>query len=560
MSSKIFTSVPFKRPGRNVFDLSHELKTSCNAGDLIPFLCQDVLPGDRFRTNSEVFIRFAPLISPVMHQVDCYTYYFFVPNRLLWSSWETFITGGETGEDDIDVVPPMIDYSTLTNDSDKPLVSSGSLADYFGMPVMDTLVESDGTQGTFFGVASSFPKVSALPFYAYAQIWNDYFRDQNFNNTEIEFNKDLDGVLPNTAARLVMSVKRKAWKKDYFTSALPWAQRGPDVGLPIGGRAPVNNPNPANLLNFWGPNGNPVNNTSGQSVVSSVGSDGNVHLNVGSDTPDHKVGNITGLSADLADATSVSINELRKQIALQRWYEANARGGSRYIEQIFSHFGVRSSDARLQRSEYLGGGKTPVVISDVPQTSASSGTSPQGNLAGKAMSYGNQNGFTRRFEEHGWIIGLMCVMPKAEYMQGLPRKFTRETKFDYAWPEFGHLGEQEILKQELFFNFMDSESMKYNTSTFGYTPRYAEYKYVPDYATGEFRKVGLSSWHWPRVFTPTNPPVLSQQFVTANPSSSIFAVDDSMAGVDEVTHKLWIDVNHHIKAVRSLPKYGVPIL
>ena len=553
--ANIFRTIPVKKPGRNLFNLSHQVKTSCNAGQLIPFMCEDVLPNDVWSNNSEVFVRFAPLASPVMHQVDCFTYYFFVPNRLIWDDWEDFITGGEynpsTGLSGDDIVPPYIDYSVFSQDSDAKYLSTGSLADYFGMPVVDTAGKD--LNYTYFGKASALPKVSALPFRAYAQIWNDYFRDENMTNSEIDFNHEISGQLSAAEARKLMSIKHKAWSKDYFTSALPWAQRGAPVTLPIGGTAPVsgyltNRPQVSAMNNVV-----PVYSTtdygSSKLAVGNLEINGQISLDgTSAEFP------VAG-SADMSQVSSLTINELRRQIALQKWYEANARGGSRYIEQIYSHFGCRSSDARLQRAEYLGGGRTPVVISDVEQTSSTDAQSPQGNLAGKAMSYGNQNGFKRHFEEHGWIIGILCVMPKAEYMQGLPRKFSRMTRFDYAWPEFGHLGEQEILKQELYYNFMDSSDLKYNNSVFGYTPRFAEYKDRNDYATGEFRKGSLATWHWPRVFDENNLPVLSQQFITANPSTDIFAVDD-----DGATQKLWISIYNHTKASRCLPKYGVPML
>lgn len=530
MANRLFSYIPLRRPKRNVFDLSHDVKLSLDMGQLIPIYVEDIIPGDKFRVRTEIMLRFAPMLAPIMHRVNVYTHFFFVPYRLLWKDWEDFITGGRTGAD----TPIFPRYSVTGGGS----VSKGTLFDYLGFPAGQSL-PVDGI---------SFSK---LPFLAYNLIYDQYYRDQNLENPIIE------NVLPLSSGITVVSVSNfngttapyslryRAWEKDYFTSALPWAQRGGEVNLPFSGEAPVDWHVKSSGQKIGTLGG--VTGTGGTADLSSV--------NVSDATDAVPSSTHLNASVDFSNASSVTINDLRRSIKLQEWLEKNARGGARYIEQIFSHFGVKSSDARLQRAEFLGGGKTPVMISEVLQTSGSPAAdsplteTPLATMAGHGISVGSTHEFTRFFEEHGLVIGIMSVMPKTAYQQGTPRMFTKFDKFDYYFPEFAHLGEQEIKNKELY----TTNDKVYNEGTFGYTPRYAEYKYRESRVCGDFRDQ-LNYWHLGRIFSST--PNLNSTFIRSDSSTlnRIFAVQD------DSTQHLWCQVYHDIKAVRPMPKFGTPII
>ncbi len=374
----IFNSQRVNKPKRNVFDLSHEKKISGKFGQLIPVMCQEVIPGDTFQMSTEYLIRFSPLSAPVMHMVNVYTHYFFVPNRIIWENWKDFITGGEKG----DQTPPL-PYITIAEGS-KAYFEKGRLPDYFDVPTAPD------------AVIPNIENINALPFRAYLEIYNEYYRDQNLID-KVEYSKG-DGN-SNADIDKLTSIKFRAHEKDYFTSALPYAQKGGAVHIPISGNSPViyNNPNQNEqyLVNaVYGVPSDPSNNVnSGNATelgLTRIEVDGN---------PANIDPNGT-LEADLSNVTASTINELREAFQLQKWLERNMRSGSRYIESILAHFGVRSSDARLQRPEYLGGGKSPVVISEVLQTSGTTTqeedplyNSPQGNMAGHAVSAGQTNYF-----------------------------------------------------------------------------------------------------------------------------------------------------------------------
>lgn len=520
--ARIFDSVRANRPKRNLFDLSHDVKLSMNMGDLVPVLCQEVVPGDKFQVNTESLIRLAPMIAPMMHRVNVYMHYFFVPNRLVFDSWKDFITGGEKGT----YQGPFPMISAASNQTALPYLKEGFLADYFGIPPL-----SDGVPVSF----------SALPFRAYQLIYNEFFRDQNLEDP-VSFG--LGGSVDPKDIPALLTMRQRCWEKDYFTSALPWAQRGNEVDLPLTGNATVYAQN------------------NGEDTFFHVGGNisGTANITGQFDGGKHGVTTVNGqqafydpngtMYADMSDVSGVTINELRRATRLQAWLERNARGGSRYIEQILSHFGVQSSDARLQRPEYLGGGKTPIVISEVLQTSESNDQStPQGNMSGHGISVGNSNQFSRFFEEHGYIIGIMSVLPRSGYQQGIAKHFFKSDRFDYFWPEFAHLGEQPVLNKELYLD-PDGES---NNAVFGYQPRYCEYKYAPSRVHGEFRS-SLSYWHLGRIFSA--PPALNSQFVHVQPTetSRVFAVEDP--GTD----KLYVQLYHNIRANRPMPKFGTPTL
>lgn len=540
--ANIFNSIKLKRPRRNVFNLSYENKLTVNAGELIPIMCKPVVPGDKFRVNTEMLVRLAPLVAPMMHRVDVFTHYFFVPNRLVWNEWEDFITKGVDGIDS-PVFPTYSFPSVVDTANAHNSFGDGSLWDYLGLPSLNQIGEAVFQVQSPNGVKAPVGfKVSALPFRAYHLIYNEYYRDQNLTS-ELEFTLDSGNYqLPVNSS--LWQLHRRAWEKDYFTSALPWVQRGPEVTVPIngGGEIPVEmkeNFAAQKITTF--PDRKPISGSEVLYSAPSVLSYGQIGSIKGQALiePDNFVVN--------TDQMGVNINDIRTSNALQRWFERNARSGSRYIEQILSHFGVRSSDARLQRPQFLGGGRTPISVSEVLQTSSTDSTSPQANMAGHGISAGVNHGFTRYFEEHGYIMGIMSIRPRTGYQQGVPKDFRKFDNMDFYFPEFAHLGEQEIKNEELYLNASDAV----NEGTFGYTPRYAEYKYSQNEVHGDFRG-NMAFWHLNRIFN--EKPNLNTTFVECNPSNRVFATAETS------DDKYWVQIYQDIKALRLMPKYGTPML
>jgi len=506
----LFSTNRATRRKRSKFNLSHERKLSMNMGELIPTLVQEVVPGDNFKVSQEQMIRLAPMIAPIMHRINVYTHYFFVPNRIVWDNWEDFITGGPQGD-----LAPSVPVLTYWNSS-KTRFPKGGLADHLGIPPIDEI-----TSG-----ASSI-NISEIPFRAYQEIYNEYYRDQNLTNP-IAYNKG-DGGGTSEQADAVTTLRKRAWAKDYFTSALPWSQRGGEANIP------VDYMDQSRWYSEAGDSptvGGPLEtNTSSQisATVDSVITPGRIE-------------NIEG----------ITVNDLRRSVRLQEWLEKTARGGSRYIEQILSHFGVKSSDARLQRPEYLGGGKNPVVISEVLNTAGdfdNQSSAAVGEMAGHGVSVGANFGFKRSFEEHGYVLGITSVIPRATYQQGINRHFSRKDKFDYYWPEFANLGEQEIKNQEIYADVVTADAP--NENTFGYQSRYSEYKYGCNTVHGDFRDE-LDFWHMGRKFA--NLPALNETFVMADPTDRIFAVTDASE------EKLYVQIYNSISALRPMPYFGTPRL
>jgi hypothetical protein len=541
----IFSKVAMPKPQHNTFDLSHDRKFSAKMGELIPTCVLECVPGDSFNIKASNMLRFAPLLAPVMHQSSVYTHFFFVPNRILWSNWENFITGGEDGLYPGDATT----FPTLTPITSQ--VNTGGLLDYLGLPSSQAPVSPSVTPVDTVWATT---KVSAFPSAAYNKIYNDYYRDENLITTKLN-DTLIDGTNPTIG---LMEIQKRAWQHDYFTSALPWTQRGPEATLPLGTTAPIiweNDPAQATYIKD-----NTTGNTIGAFTFDSASAlNTNSSGALGATIPTQTyldVDNSSHLSANLSGATAASINELRRAFRLQEWLERNARGGARYIEVIMAHFGVQSSDSRLQRPEFLGGSATPVQISEVLQTSnpasTPSGTelTPQANMAGHGVSVGSSKFLSYKCEEHGYIIGIMSIMPKSAYQNGIPKHFSKFDKFDYFWPSFANIGEQAITNQELFMYEADGDNME----TFGYTPRYAEYKYIPSSVHGTFRS-SLDFWHMGRNFS--GRPALNQAFIEMDESEidRIFAVLDPPE-----TENLYVYLHNNIKARRPMPYFGTPTI
>lgn len=550
----LWNSIRIRPPKSNRFNLSHDVKQTMKFGVITPIMCVPTLPGDVFKLNTEILCRFAPMKAPIMHKINVYTHFFFAPDRLLWSDWKDFITGGEDGTANPSY--PRLKVTAYLN-QDK-LFNPGTLADYLGFPVVNS------ENGIYSGREID---IDALPFRAYHLICNEYYRDQNVSEpVDIQF--DVNGV--TREVKDLMRLRRRSWKKDYFTSALPFAQRGEEVRLPLsGGLADVKYYEDqatqllVDRLNTVRDSrlGEPLSGSySLRSDEGKLRIEGNPNLDIylGSSSGASTAATLRGSDlstliqgVDLSNATAATINELRRAIKAQEFLELSARGGSRYIEQIYSYFGVRSSDARLQRPEFLGGGKSSVMINDVLQTSQTTDSSPLATPSGHAVGVQNTHSFKYRCEEHGFIIGLMTVMPDPSYQQGLPRVFQKFDRLDYYWPQFAHLGEQEILQSELYVDMSTDGKGANANETFGYAPRYSEYKYIPNSVHGDFRDT-LNFWHMGRIFS--GPPRLNDSFLT-----NMSAADRPFAVIDSGIDKIWVNIHHNFKALRLMPKYGTPL-
>lgn len=504
-----FAQVPTIDINRSKFDRSFTHKTTFNAGDLIPFFITDVLPGDTMKMNTSHVVRMMTPVTPVMDNANLDTYFFFVPNRLIWDHWQEFM-----GENKTAPWTQQVQYTEPQIEAPANGWTKGSLADYFGYPT---------NIGGY--------KASAMPFRAYVQCWNDWFRDENLKNPCNLYTGDSDtagvditdpnydyvtdtikGAAPCKAAKM----------HDYFTSALPAPQKGPAVNIPLGDKAPVIG-NGQTLGMTDGTNKGSfqrVNNEYAITYGDNLGRDvGLSPIGTGGLMTTGKLIGVvedpekSGLIADLSQAVGATVNQLRQAFQIQKFYERQARGGTRYIELLKSHFSVTNPDFRMQRAEYLGGMRTPININQVVQTDATSqqlggsynagGTwewsmsdlSPQGNTAAYSLTSGrNKDLFTHSFTEHGWVIGLAVVRQVHTYQQGLNRMFSRKTMFDYYWPELANLGEQAILNKEIYLDGTSTDE-----EAFGYQERYAEYRYLPDIVTGEMRSnyaQSLDVWHW----------------------------------------------------------------
>ena len=599
-NGEMFQRVPINPPGRNVFDLSHENKFTTEFGRLTPIFCEEVLPGDKWNVSASTFIRMMPMVAPVMHEINSYIHFFFVPRRLLWKNWQDFITGvdsggGIDGQKGSEHMPHYIDGSIMNSMADygdlaevMKLFSPSSLWDYLGYPTIDqnakiwidyAVNESDSS------------RMEIDPLIAYQFIWNEYYRDQNieYDEFDLSFWRDSDGVNsladwlitdPNYAnwnGRNIFKLKYRAWEKDYFTSALPEPQRGPDVSIPIDINADVN-------FNYYAGDtklktDNPEWFNSSESsplTMTQINGSGDGKLNfeetqylsyktIGIDNSDQLSVQISGINS--------TINDLRMALRLQEFYELSARVGNRYKEMIVGHFGVFTPDYRIDRPQYLGGSKFPLQISQVLQTSATQSTEqPLGDMAGHGISGSSNFMFNEEFYEHGYIIGIMSILPRSSYHQGLHRKFTRFDRLDHYWEKFSHLGEQEVKNKELYFDYMSNGvnvpgEPNRNDGTFGYQSRYSEYKYIANHLHGDF-KTTLNYWHLGRRFSRL--PQYGNEFITCSADSILYGSDPSFNqehNLNRIFAYQGTDFDHFlcqvhfdVKAVRPMPIFGVPRL
>ncbi|WNK14698.1 MAG: major capsid protein [Microvirus sp.] len=516
-----FAQVPKVQMQRSSFDRSHGHKTTFDSALLVPIFVDEALPGDTFNLNMTAFARLATPIFPIMDNMYLDTQFFAVPMRLVWDNWQKF-NGEQTDPgDSTDYLIPQMSAPAVTG------YAANTIHDYFGLPV--------GVPGV---------KNSCLWHRAYNLIFNEWYRDQNMVDSVVV--KRDDG--PDDPA--IYQLLKRGKRHDYFTSALPFPQKGPGVSIPLGGQAPVTGLgkltqvfDQANQAVYETGSLTPVNypNARGFGTTNDA-----VYFAKGSAA----AGGNLEVYADLSQATAATINSLRQAVAVQQIYERDARGGTRYTEIIRAHFGVTSPDARLQRPEFLGGGSTPVNISPIPQTSASGAyaTTPQGNLAAMGTALARGHGFTKSFTEHCLIIGICSVRADLTYQQGLNRMWSRRTRFDFYWPSLSVIGEQAVLQKEIFSDGIPANDDK----VFGYQERYAEYRYKPSIITGEFRSSypqSLDSWHLSQDFATA--PVLDAAFITENPP-----IDRVIAVQDEP--QFLMDTYFNLRCARPMPVYSVP--
>jgi hypothetical protein len=538
----LFSQIPSTQIPRSVFDRSHGYKTTFDSGFLVPFYVDEVLPGDSFKLTATLFARLATPIVPFMDNLYLETFFFFVPNRLVWDNWQKFNGEQKNPNDSTDFLIPTVSGTKVPNQT---------LWDYFGLPTnVDKAL-----------------KVNALPFRAYNLIFNEWFRDENLQ----ESLKVPTGDGPDNLADYKLAHRGK--RHDYFTSCLPWPQKGPGVEISLGGSIPVSGD-----VSFYRQVGSyhvdggigSVSNWSdkvlfketvpfsiGRKDAAWAGSDPIPFQGAFTATDSHpsqissfagKYGITSdGFTADLSKATPISINDLRQAFQIQKLYERDARGGTRYTEILRSHFGVISPDARLQRPEYLGGSSARISINPVQQTSSTNDTTPQGNLAAYGVVADSFHGFSKSFVEHGYVFGFVNVRADLTYQQGLNRMWSRQGRFDFYWPVLAHLGEQAVLNKEIY-----AQGTADDDKVFGYQERYAEYRYYPGQITGKFRSTDpqpLDSWHLAQKFNSL--PTLSAQFIRDDPPvSRVIAVQNEP--------QFLFDSYIRLKCARPMPVYSVP--
>lgn len=557
-----FSDAPAMYMKRTKFDRSHVYKTTFNSGNLVPVFIDEVLPGDTARMSVNYFARLATPIKPIMDNIYLDWFFFFVPNRLVWEHWQNFCFEQEDPDDSTDYVIPTV---SATGNSQNAYV--GSLWDYFGLPI--------NTSGNLSGI-------SALPFRGVYLIYNEWFRDENLQKSVKIQKGDTNEVLDSTR-----SADQPSWvftsgtsivpglacpprgkRHDYFTSALPWTQKGPGVSIGLAGTAQLVDPKPVS--------GYFVQQNDGNLAAAELATDGGVHsVFTGNGVLKYQGGgydativghsiNGSGIAtanaisgdawlsrssyADLDSSSIFTINSLRTAFQMQKFYERLARGGSRYTEVLRSFFGVVSPDARLQRPEFLGSFTKMVNVNPIAQTSATDSTSPQGNLSAYGVTAAKFHGFTKSFVEHGYVFGFVCARADLTYQQGINKMWLRSTVYDFYWPTFAHLGEQAIELREIY-----AQGSEDDTTVFGYQERYAEYRYKPSQITGKFRSSvtggNLDVWHLSQFFR--NAPTLNEEFITENPPiERIIAVPSEP--------EFLLDIGFRYTTVRPMPMFGTP--
>lgn len=556
-----FSDAPAMYMKRTKFDRSHVYKTTFDSGRLIPIFVDEVLPGDTTRMSINYFARLATPIKPIMDNIYLDWFFFFVPNRLVWEHWQNFCFEQEDPDDSTDYVIPTV---AATGNSDNAYV--GSLWDYFGLPV--------NTSGNLSGI-------NALPFRGVYLIWNEWFRDENLQKSVKIQKGDTNEVLDSSRAadqpswvftsdtNIVpgLACPPRGKRHDYFTSALPWTQKGPGVSISLAGTATLVDPSPVS--------GYFVQQSNNSLGAAQLSKDGGVHsVYTGNGSLNYQGGydvSIAGHSvngsgtatvtaqpgsswlsksayADLDSSSIFTINSLRTAFQMQKFYERLARGGSRYTEVLRSFFGVVSPDARLQRPEFLGSFTKMVNVNPIAQTSATDNTSPQGNLSAYGVTASRFHGFTKSFVEHGYIIGFVCARADLTYQQGINKMWLRSTVYDFYWPTFAHLGEQAIELREIY-----AQGSEADAAVFGYQERYAEYRYKPSQITGKFRSSvtggNLDVWHLSQFFK--NAPTLNEEFITENPPiERIIAVPSEP--------EFLLDIGFRYTTVRPMPMFGTP--
>lgn len=564
-----FSDAPAMFMKRTKFDRSHVYKTTFNSGKLIPVFVDEVLPGDTTRMSVNYFARLATPIKPIMDNIYLDWFFFFVPNRLVWEHWQNFCFEQEDPDDSTDYVIPTV---SGTGNSKNAYI--GSLWDYFGLPV--------NTSGNLSGI-------SALPFRGVYLIWNEWFRDENLQKS-VKIQKGDNNEVLNSAR----SSEQPSWvfssgttivaglacpprgkRHDYFTSALPWTQKGPGVSVGLAGTASIVDPSPTQGYLLWSDKnqlaavsayGGDASSSGGRRVASGTNS---ISFNRYGSSSDYScVGGFAGNASedttviakpsagflandsyvDLDTSSIFTINSLRTAFQMQKFYERLARGGSRYTEVLRSFFGVVSPDARLQRPEFLGSFTKMVNVNPIAQTSATDNTSPQGNLSAYGVTAAKFHGFTKSFVEHGYIIGFVCARADLTYQQGVNKMWLRSTVYDFYWPTFAHLGEQAIELREIY-----AQGSKDDTTVFGYQERYAEYRYKPSQITGKFRSSvtdgTLDKWHLSQFFK--SAPTLNEEFIVENPPiERIIAVPSEP--------EFLLDIGFRYTTVRPMPMFGTP--